>query len=483
MTSAPPPAAQAPVLSPTNPPPPQQLPLSSPVSAVKSEVPVAESRDPPASVSSLPPEPSPVPAAASYTITIPSCSAWFSWDQIHDTERRILPEFFDGKSASKNPGVYKYYRDYIIKRFRGNPSRKITFTDARRGLVGDVGSIRRVFDFLEEWGLINYTPLVKPSAKEKRETDEGSEKKEIPRRICTNCKSPCGMTCFRTDKADIMLCAKCYVRGDYRPGLSSTDFKRVDVTEEIKTDWTDKETLHLLEAVLQYGEDWKKVAAHVGTRSEIDCVSRFIKLPFGEQFLGHEEASENDKPHHKNDEVITTPGEENDPEQDCPKRMRLTPLADASNPIMAQVAFLSAVVDSDVAQAAAQAAISALHKVDIGGGIQTSAVGAKDEGSSAADSQVYSESLNEAITEAESQLEKEEKDVDQYLSDIVQIQMKEIQDEIVHFEELELLLEKDRLQLQYMKDLLFADQLSILQHKPRQVSKDGEKVKPTNLVS
>ncbi|CAD5182106.1 SWI/SNF complex subunit SWI3B-like isoform X2 [Musa acuminata AAA Group] len=493
MASSSPPPAQAPVLSPPNPPRPQQLPQPLPVAAVKSEVPVAEPRDPPASVSSIPLEPSPAAVAASYTITIPSCSGWFSWDQIHDTERRVLSEFFDGKSASKNPGVYKYYRDSIIRRFRGNPSRKITFTDARRGLVGDVGSIRRVFDFLEEWGLINYTPLAKPSAK-KGEMGDDSEKKETPRRICSHCKSSCNMACFTTDKADIILCARCFVRGDYRPGLSSTDFKRVDITEETKADWTDKETIHLLEAILQYGDDWKKVAEHVGTKSEIDCVARFIKLPFGEQFLGPEEVGEYGKPHQKNDKVVTVPEGENVPEQSLSKRMRLTPLADASNPIMAQVAFLSAMVGSDVAKAVAQAAISSLHKVDIAGGISASddrlqsaaSNGAKEEEAVAASNgQTSSDVLNEAVAEAQSQLKKEEQDVEQYLSDVVQVQMKEIQDKIVHFEELELLLEKERLQLRHMKDLLFADQLAIMQHKMQLLSKGnekGEKVKQTNHV-
>ncbi|THU58512.1 hypothetical protein C4D60_Mb03t15100 [Musa balbisiana] len=493
MASSSPPPAQAPVLSPPNPPRPQQLPQTLPVAAVKSEVPVAEPRDPPASVSSIPLEPSPAAVAASYTITIPSCSGWFSWDQIHDTERRVLSEFFDGKSASKNPGVYKYYRDSIIRRFRGNPSRKITFTDARRGLVGDIGSIRRVFDFLEEWGLINYTPSAKPSAK-KGEMGDDSEKKETPRRICSHCKSSCNMACFTTDKADIILCARCFVRGDYRPGLSSTDFKRVDITEETKADWTDKETIHLLEAILQYGDDWKKVAEHVGTKSEIDCVARFIKLPFGEQFLGPEEVGEYGKPHQKNEKVVTVPEGENVPEQSLSKRMRLTPLADASNPIMAQVAFLSAMVGSDVAKAAAQAAISSLHKVDIAGGnnasddrLQSAASnGAKEEEAVAASNgQTSSHVLNEAVAEAQSQLKKEEQDVEQYLSDVVQVQMKEIQDKIVHFEELELLLEKERLQLRHMKDLLFADQLAIMQHKMQLLSKGsekGEKVKQTNHV-
>lgn len=144
-------------------------------------------------------------------------------------------------------------------------------------------------------------------------------------------------TFYLANQADIILCARCFVRGNYRPGLSSTDFKRVDISEETKTDWTDKETLHLLEAILHYGEDWKKVAEHVGSRSEKDCVARFIKLPFGEQFLGPPEIGEDGKQHDKNDQV--SPGhEEADVAVSRPtKRKHLTPLTDASNPIMAQV--------------------------------------------------------------------------------------------------------------------------------------------------
>lgn len=363
-------------------------------------------------------------------------------------------------------------------------------TDVRRGLVGDIGSIRRVFDFLEEWGLINYTPLAKPSVENKKENGEGLEKKETPRRICTNCKSPCSMACFTTDKADIILCARCFVRGDYRPGLSSTDFRRLNITEETKTDWTDKETLHLLEAVLHYGEDWKKVAEHVGTRSEIDCIARFIKLPFGEQFLGPE-GGINGNPHKEKDEVTTKSIKDNAPEQGSPKRVCLTPLADASNPIMAQVSFLSAVVGPNVAQAAAQAAVSALPKVEITDGFRVNdeklrsvADGAKEEDSPDVDQQAYSEILSVAAAEAQAKLETEQRDVEQYISDIVQVQMKEIQDKIVHFEELEYLLEKERLQLRHMKDLLFEDQLTYLEHNAGPMSKgvEGQNTKPSNHV-
>lgn len=140
---------------------------------------------------------------------------------------------------------------------------------------------------------------------------------------------------FSCNQADIILCSRCYVRGNCRPGLSN--FKRVDNMEELKTEWTDKENLHLLEAIVQYGEEWKKVSEHVGSRCAKDCVARFIKLPFGEQFLRPIEDGEDNGPngsYRSNDEVAAEHGGES------LKRRRLTPLADASNPIMAQVLYL-----------------------------------------------------------------------------------------------------------------------------------------------
>lgn len=51
--------------------------------------------------------------------------------------------------------------------------------------------------------------------------------------------------------------------------------------------------------------------------------------------------------------------------------------------------------------------------------------------------------------------------------------MKEINDKIVRFEELDLLVEKERRQLEQMKSTLFVDQLSLLLHK-NAASKSGE---------
>ena len=147
-------------------------------------------------------------------------------------------------------------------------------------------------------------------------------------------------TFFVSLQYELTLCARCYVRGNYRVGMNSSEFKRVELSEEWKTGWSEKETLLLLEAVMHYGDDWKKVASHVTGRTEKDCVSQFVKLPFGEQFA---KDSDSEDALETFDQIKGSADHESEgrvkdgsssPDN---KRMKLTPLADASNPIMAQV--------------------------------------------------------------------------------------------------------------------------------------------------
>lgn len=65
------------------------------------------------------------------------------------------------------------------------------------------------------------------------------------------------------------------------------------------------------------------------------------------------------------------------------------------------------------------------------------------------------------------------------------VQLKTIQEKIQHFEELELQMEKEWLQVRYMKDLFFADQLALVQHKARGMSPaigEGEKTKTSDIT-
>lgn len=76
--------------------------------------------------------------------------------EIHNIERKALPEFFNNRNRSKTPAVYKDYRDFMINTYRLNPAEYLTVTACRRNLAGDVCAIMRVHSFLEQWGLINY---------------------------------------------------------------------------------------------------------------------------------------------------------------------------------------------------------------------------------------------------------------------------------------------------------------------------------------
>ncbi|XP_031478186.1 SWI/SNF complex subunit SWI3B [Nymphaea colorata] len=492
--------------TPEKPPPPPETSLTpetalTPESAGEPERKPLEQKEPSAPRTTRPPD-----AAVSGVdrVTVPSYGRWFSFDRIHDTERRMLAEFFDGRSTAKNPRVYMYLRDFIVKKYRENPSRKITFTEVRRMLVADVGSIRRVFDFLESWGLINYTPSKQSLRLEEKEKtsvpvlaspgaasspammsesarlsrffnptvsgeitmDAGRNIKDGTKKLCSGCKSPCSNTCFDCRKADVVLCTRCFIRGNYQFGLSGADFKRIDLTvaQETRTGWSDAETLRLLEAILQYNDDWRMVSDHVGSRTEKECIARFIKLPIGEQYI---------EPLNIQDDKEPAIGEENGERNGVnpTKRRRLTPLADATNPIMAQAAFLSALVGSDVASAAAHAAVAAIYD------------DRPYSQDTAAERNGVARALEDASAQAHAQLDQEEMDVERAITNIIEVKLKGIRDKIMRFEEQELQTEKERMQLDHMKGLLFADQLNFLQRSSHARSTDTSKPESAKIAT
>lgn len=49
--------------------------------------------------------------------------------------------------------------------------------------------------------------------------------------------------------------------------------------------WTDQETFLLLEGIDKYKENWNAVAEHVGTKSKIQCLHHFLRLPVEDGLL------------------------------------------------------------------------------------------------------------------------------------------------------------------------------------------------------
>ena len=58
-------------------------------------------------------------------------------------------------------------------------------------------------------------------------------------------------------------------------------------TTETTDGWTDAETLLLLEAVALYGEKWQAVGAYVGSKNQLQCVTRFLALPIDEALVNN----------------------------------------------------------------------------------------------------------------------------------------------------------------------------------------------------
>jgi len=98
----------------------------------------------------------PVQLPEDLRVVLPSYASWFDLNKIDPIELRSLPEFFNGRSRSKTPEVYKEYRKFMVETYRLHPFQYLTITACRRALVGDVCAIARAHAFLEHWGILNY---------------------------------------------------------------------------------------------------------------------------------------------------------------------------------------------------------------------------------------------------------------------------------------------------------------------------------------
>ncbi|GFR28809.1 hypothetical protein TNCT_87291, partial [Trichonephila clavata] len=261
-------------------------------------------------------------------IIIPSYAAWFDYNSVHAIERRGLPEFFNLKNKSKTPEVYIAYRNFMIDTYRLNPTEYLTVTACRRNLAGDVCAIMRVHAFLEQWGLINYqvdadsrpTPMGPPStshfhvladtpsglqplnpprtqqpsaAQQMLNLDKGKEASEVKTEegaAKPNINDNFGLRLDQYAKKNAYM--KLFVKILFRIKAAAT----------VSREWTEQETLLLLEALEMYKDDWNK-------------------------------------------------------------HFNLYHFSKSGNPIMSTVSFLASVVDPRIAAAAAQAAMEEFAKI------------------------------------------------------------------------------------------------------------------------
>lgn len=95
-------------------------------------------------------------------------------------------------------------------------------------------------------------------------------------------------------------------------------------------DWSDEETLLLLEGLELYKDRWGEVADHVGTKSQVQCILHFLQLPIEDDYLAQQEPQGQHAglPHPTLDQASAD--------------QVLLPFADTGNPILSQVQCMPA---------------------------------------------------------------------------------------------------------------------------------------------
>lgn len=452
-------------------------------------------------------------------IIVPSYASWFDYNAIHQIEKRGVPEFFNGKNKSKTPEVYMAYRNFMIDTYRLNPFEYLSSTACRRNLGGDVCAILRVHSFLEQWGLINYqvdsefrpapvappctshfmiladTPMglqpIQPSSnlaqnedvkkEEKKEEENSKDDKDAVNKI--ESLKDAGLNCDQYAKQLAAMKTK-----GAAPGR----------------DWSDQETLLLLEALEMFKDDWNKVADHVGSRTQDECIMRFLQLPIQDPYL-----------------------EEGGPEAEIlgPLAYQPVPFSQSGNPVMSTVAFLASVVDPRVAASATKAAIEEFakmkeevpplvaeahvknveaaaqgDKVDGNAGLATSGIAtddkdktplseaakdnseAVDTGEKPVESGASGEEKNQKEEARKAIAEKvqvaaaaalsaaavkakhlstiEERRIKSLVAQLVETQMKKLEMKLRHFDELEAMMDKEREALVYQRQQLILERQS-----------------------
>ncbi|KAL7118800.1 hypothetical protein ACP275_02G024200 [Erythranthe tilingii] len=283
---------------------------------------------------------------------VPIHAGWFSWTKIHPLEERMLPSFFNGKSESRTPEIYTEIRNWIMKRFHHNPNEQIELKHLNELTVGDMDVRQEVMEFLDYWGLINYHPFPRnePAA---MLVDADSNKDEIvkmdslveklfqfetvdswtpivPRMTtaipamssgllpesviadelvksegpsveyhCNSCSGDCSRKRYHCQKqADFDLCADCFNNGKFGSDMSPSDFILMEPAEAGGVsggNWTDQETLLLLEAIEIFKDNWSEIAEHVATKTKAQCILHFVQMPIEDAFFNHDDEN-NDAP-------------------------------------------------------------------------------------------------------------------------------------------------------------------------------------------
>uniref|UniRef100_A0A672KP90 SWI/SNF complex subunit SMARCC1-like n=1 Tax=Sinocyclocheilus grahami TaxID=75366 RepID=A0A672KP90_SINGR len=394
-------------------------------------------------------------------IIVPTYASWFDYNCIHQIERRALPEFFNGKNKSKTPEIYLAYRNFMIDTYRLNPQEYLTSTSCRRNLTGDVCALIRVHSFLEQWGFINY--------------QVDAESRPLPMgppptphfNVLTD--TPSGLVPLQHRPLQVSA-SQHMLHFPEKLREKPSDLQNFGLRTDIYAkkhpkskgasagrEWTEQETLLLLEALEMYKDDWNKVSEHVGSRTQDDCILHFLRLPIEDPYLENSEASMG------------------------PLAYQPVPFSQSGNPVMSTVAFLASVVDPRVASASVSVCVCAdlnhaistvfLHFSNFlyvypeesfdmcltqGDGEEMKRRVALElvEGNIAT---AAAAALASAATKAKHLAAVEERKIKSLVALLVETQMKKLEIKLRHFEELETIMDREKEALEQQRQQLLSE--------------------------
>ncbi|KAF8048187.1 hypothetical protein N665_2625s0008 [Sinapis alba] len=476
---------------------------------------------------------------------LPMHSAWFAPNTVDRLERQVVPQFFSGKSPNHTPESYMKFRNAIVLKYIDNPERTLTISDCQ-GLVDgvDIEDFARVFRFLDHWGIINYcatsqchpepsrdlsdvredsngevhvpsTALTsieslikfdKPICRHKADEVYSSvscsdgDLPDLDIRIrehlcdnhCNHCSRPLPTVYFQSQKKeDILLCSDCFHHARFVAGHSCIDFVRVDTTKDYRyqdgDNWSDQETLLLLEAVELYNENWVQIADHVGSKSKAQCILHFLRLPVEDGLLDNVELPgvtdpanpTNGYDHRREDSNGALPGSS---EQQCDTEINL-PFVKSPNPVMALVAFLASAVGPRVASSCAHESLMVLSADDR---LKSDGLQGKDPSLLDGQNQQLDETpcqngaeaptplpqdkvmaafragLSAAATKAKLFADHEEREIQRLSANIVNHQLKRMELKLKQFAEIETLLMKECEQVEKTRQRFAAERARML---------------------
>lgn len=227
---------------------------------------------------------------------LPSCSRWFSFSKVTEIEKIHFPEISDFSLRQE----YISIRNLFVKIYRLYPFEDVTISTVRHAHGGDFTFIKKIYEFLKDWGIINFHQI--PYQGESRTPQEASLYKSfikvyedlnpnafIPKLFCSLCKTETSEAHFISKKyPGIIICPRCFVHKDIfrQLGVSHSLFTYCTLAHQSPPDKPPiPNEKKFIEAYETNKGDWNTIAGKFTTHAQnsltaLDCLVFFLRNPF-----------------------------------------------------------------------------------------------------------------------------------------------------------------------------------------------------------